>query len=189
MYNAMMKKMEVTVSGTSFYVAPFPVFTAARITAMLSKVLSPVLGGIIAILGGDEESDDVTSEEDGDEMPVNRSDIAAAMPAFVEAFNSLDPVEFERLMRELLINSRNIAWKNEDAPGGEILTEDTLNALFAGNVQDIYILAFHVLRCNFSGFFERFKNLSGSPLVQRMLGKTGSPGTEDSTAPNLATLN
>ena len=51
MYNAMLKRTEVKIDGTSFFVAPFPVFAAVRITAMLSKVLAPVLGGLIALLG------------------------------------------------------------------------------------------------------------------------------------------
>lgn len=187
MYNAMMRKTEVTISGISFFVAPFPVFTAARITASLSKVLSPVLGGLLAILGGEDDEED-SAAEDTDISSVSRSDVAAAMPAFVEAFNGLNPLEFERLMRELLINSRNIAWKSDESPDAEILTEEVLDALFAGNVQDMYILAFHVLKCNFGGFFEKFKNLSGNQLIRQLMGSKGSPDTGDSTDPNLTIL-
>lgn len=38
MYNAMLNTKEVQIDGISFFISPFPVFTAARITAQLSKV-------------------------------------------------------------------------------------------------------------------------------------------------------
>lgn len=172
MYNAMLKKNEVHVGGATFYVAPFPVFTSARITAMLAKVVSPVIGSIIVLLGGDEEG----MEEDY----VTASDLDSAMQAFASAIGTLNPADFERLMRELLVNSRNIVWANEENRDGEILTEDDLNALFAGDVQNMYILAYHVLKTNFRGFFEKFKSLSGSRMAEALKGKIGLDGTGNS---------
>lgn len=165
MYNAMLESKEVLIDGTSFYISPFPVFTAARITAQLSKALSPILGGLIALLG----------EDDNDSTPEgSKSDIVGAIPAFSASMESLNPAEFEKLARELLANSRNIAFKNMDFPNGEILTEDTINALFAGNTQNMYILAFHVIKENYSGFFEKFKSLSGNAILKTLTEKYGS---------------
>ena len=161
MYNAMLKTKEVQIDGTSFFISPFPVFTAARITAQLGKVLSPVLGGLIALVAADDSGDDTDD--------VSKDDVAAAIPAFSSALQSLDPAEFEKLARELLVNSRNIAFKNEDFPKGDILTEDAVNSLFAGNTQGIYILAFHVIKENYSGFFEKFKSPSGNAKIKDIM--------------------
>lgn len=173
MYNAMLNTKEVQIDGISFFISPFPVFTAARITAQLSKVLSPILGGVIALLG----SEDDTGEDTEKDLSEN---VVAAIPAFTAAMQGLSPVEFEKLARELLVNSRNIAFKNQDYPNGEILTEDAVNAIFAGNTQNMYILAFHVIKENYGGFFGKFKIPSGNAKVKEIL-KMYSNGTENST--------
>lgn len=173
MYNAMLNTKEVQIDGISFFISPFPVFTAARITAQLSKVLSPILGGVIALLGSEDE----TGEDTEKDLSEN---VVAAIPAFTAAMQGLSPVEFEKLARELLVNSRNIAFKNQDYPNGEILTEDAVNAIFAGNPQNMYILAFHVIKENYGGFFGKFKIPSGNAKVKEIL-KMYSNGTENST--------
>lgn len=173
MYNAMLNTKEVQIDGISFFISPFPVFTAARITAQLSKVLSPILGGVITILGSENE----TGEDTEKDLSEN---VVAAIPAFTAAMQGLSPVEFEKLARELLVNSRNIAFKNQDYPNGEILTEDAVNAIFAGNTQNMYILAFHVIKENYGGFFGKFKIPSGNAKVKEIL-KMYSNGTENLT--------
>lgn len=172
MYNAMLNTKEVQIDGISFFISPFPVFTAARITAQLSKVLSPILGGVIALLGTDDGTE-------GEEKDLSE-DVVAAIPAFSAAMQGLSPVEFEKLARELLVNSRNIAFRNPDYPNGEILTEDAVNAIFAGNTQNMYILAFHVIKENYGGFFGKFKIPSGNAKVKEIL-KMYSNGTENLT--------
>ena len=174
MYNAMLKRTEVRIEGISFFIAPFPVFVAARISAMLSKVLSPVLGGIISLLGDDE------GEMEGS-AGTSFSEAKGAIPTFVDAMNGLNPLEFERLLRELLINSRNITFRDSEHPEGAFLTEEELDAMFAGNSQNLYILAYHVLKENFQGFFGKLKNLSGSPLMKKLTELSGSNDTESST--------
>lgn len=179
MYNAMLETKEVLIDGTSFYISPFPVFTAARITAQLSKTLSPILGGLIALLGDDENGET--------EGKTEKSDIVSAIPAFAASMESLNPAEFEKLARELLVNSRNIAFKNADFPGGTILTEDAVNALFAGNSHNMYILAFHVIKGNYSGFFGKFKSLSGNAMLKTLMEKYGSADMESSMSAASAT--
>ena len=173
MYNAMLNTKEVQIDGITFFIFPFPVFTAARLTAQLSKVLSPILGGVIALLGSEDE----TGEDTEKDLSEN---VVAAIPTFTAAMQGLSPVEFEKLARELLVNSRNIAFKNQDYPNGEILTEDAVNAIFAGNTQNMYILAFHVIKENYGGFFGKFKIPSGNAKVKEIL-KMYSNGTENST--------
>lgn len=182
MYNAMLREKEVQIGRTSFFVSPFPVFTAARITAQLSKTLAPALGGVIALFGDGTEGEETTADD-----AINADDIAASIPAFSAAMQGLNPSDFEKLFRELLVNSRNIAFKNADSPDGEILTEDSVNALFAGNTQDMYILAYHVIKENYSGFFEKLKNRSGIAKILEKL-KGYSSDTEPSTQDGSETL-
>lgn len=177
MYNAMLKQTEVQIDGTSFFISPFPVFTAARITAQLSKTLSPVLGALVA-LAGDDFGDNENAEEVAD---LSNDDIISSIPAFTAAMEGIKPMEFEKMLRELLVNSRNIAYKNDDYPSGEILTEDAINALFAGKNQNMYILAYHVIKNNFSGFFEKFRARSGNALMKTLKEKYGYESTESST--------
>lgn len=176
MYNAMLRRREVLISGTSFYIAPFPVFSAARISAQLTKVFSPVLGGLVALLGGDDD-EDMSDEENA----------MKAMPTFTSAMEGLSPAEFEKLARELLVNNRNIAYRSQGMQEAEVLTEDGVNALFAGNVQDMYILAFNVVKINFSGFFEKARTLSGNPKAAAMMEKFGLNDTGNSTPVGMGT--
>ena len=60
------------------------------------------------------------------------------------------------------------------------MTEDAVNAIFAGNTQNMYILAFHVIKENYGGFFGKFKIPSGNAKVKEIL-KMYSNGTENST--------
>ena len=48
---------------------------------------------------------------------------------------------------------------SQDDP--EILTESLANELFCCEVQDMFVLAFHVIQLNFSGFFRKTGSPSG----------------------------
>ena len=53
----------------------------------------------------------------------------------------------------------------------EILDMDIVNEIFCGDVQDMFILAFYVIRLNFNGFFKRLAGPSGKAgeaLVKKM---------------------
>jgi hypothetical protein len=48
---------------------------------------------------------------------------------------------------------------------------DIVNEIFCGDVQDMFILAFYVIRLNFNGFFKRLAGPSGKAgeaLVKKM---------------------
>ncbi|MGL5433809.1 MAG: phage tail assembly chaperone [Lachnospiraceae bacterium] len=171
MYNAMLEKKEVTIGQSHFYIAPFPAFVSVRVSASLTKTLAPVLGGVVALFGGDSGK----AEESGSESILDM-DITDAMPAFAKAMESINPDEWELTMRLLLIDKSNIAIKNEEYPEGVILSEDIMNSLFAKDVTGLFRLAFEVIKLNFGTFFDRFNGLSGHPTVQKAM-KTLSNGT------------
>lgn len=165
MYNAMLDKTEVTIRKNHFYVSPFPAFVSVRVSASLTKTLAPVLGGIVALLGGDE------SPADGAENSILDMDITDAMPAFSKAMEGINPDEWEKTMRLLLIDKSNIVVKNEEYPEGVLLSEDIMNAIFAKDVSGLFKLAFDVVKLNFGSFFDKFNGLSGHPMVQKAMMK------------------
>ena len=133
---------EVQVGENMFYLRPFPAFKAVRMTGELSAVAGPVLASIAA-------------------LAVNDTDTADAVPAIVQAFQSLSGDKLERLMKELLTANRNITVDVEGKEDAQILTEDLANELFCREVQEMFLLAFRVIQLNFSGFFRKLQSPSG----------------------------
>ena len=141
---------DVTVLGMQFHIFPFPAFKAANISGELAALIAPMLGGIASLFGSEESSNllDVDAEK--------------AAPAIAGAFDSLSGDKVETLLRKLLISGKNIS---VDYEGETVyLTEDIANEIFCMEAQGLYILAFEVIRCNFTGFFGKFGNPSGSAI-------------------------
>lgn len=164
---------EHILGDTTFYVRPFPAFTAARITGDLGNILIPILGAVAPFIGDDKT--------DGkDKKGVLDTDISQVAPAMSQAFSSLNGEKFERLMRELLTDYGNIAFKttgSTDLPAP--LTSDAANELFCGDVQDMFVLAFYVIKQNFGGFFKKLSTQYG---LQKLLKKVeGATNTAIST--------
>ena len=103
-----MKQMEVTkkeIGENTFYIKPFPAFVAVNISGELVSVLSPLLGGIAAVVGAG------SGGEGSDEKPKNIMDVDVedALPAITSAFSSISGDKFERLMKKLLIDNNNVS--------------------------------------------------------------------------------
>ena len=62
-----------------------------------------------------------------------------------------------------------------------MLTEDLANEVFCEDVQDMFLLAFEVIRTNYNGFFKKLGGRFGSLVGDLM--KTAAPRQE-----NMATL-
>ena len=76
-----------------------------------------------------------------------------ALPVLTSAFSSISGDKFERLMKKLLIDNKNISVESEATDGEvKLLSYDLANEVFCGDVQDMYILCFEVIRLNFKGF-------------------------------------
>ncbi len=149
---------DVTVLGKQFHIFPFPAFRAANISGELAALIGPMLGGLATIFGGDGTSNllDVDAEK--------------AAPAIAGAFDSLSGDKVEALLRKMLITGKNIS---VDYSGETVyLTEDIANELFCMEAQGLYILAFEVIRTNFSGFFGKPGSLFGSAIGKAMKDST-----------------
>lgn len=143
---------EAIVDGVKFYIRPLPAFKAANLTGELAGVLAPLFASLVPLVDDEKEESlmDVKAEE--------------AAPYVAQAFESISGDKVEMLLKKLLINNKNIAVKFEDEDGEEnieILTEELANEIFCGEVQGMFILAYHVIRLNFNGFFKKLAGPSG----------------------------
>ncbi len=161
-----MKQMEVKekkIGENTFYLTPFPAFTAANISGELAVIITPMISALAPVFGG-KSMDNVLDMEMED-----------ALPAFSDAFSALSGDKVERLMKKLLIDHKNITVDNPETGKTEVLNLDLANEVFCGDVQDMFLLCFEVVKINFGGFFKKlgaqFGNLQG-------LLKAGTPSTE-----------
>lgn len=168
-----MKQMEVTekrIGENAFYIKPFPAFVAANLSGELVALLAPILGSLAPLFGTDEAN--VMEVELGD-----------ALPSLSKAFSSLSGDKFERIMRKLLIDSKNISVEGEATDNEvKLLSYDLANEVFCGEIEEMYLLCFEVIKLNFGGFFKKLGTQSGS--LQGMLQKMvpGMNNTEPSTS-------
>lgn len=140
---------EVTISGTKFYIRPFPAFKAANLTGELASLLTPILTSLVPFINTGTE---------GDTNGLMDIDIGKAAPNIAGAFSGISGEKVELLLRKLLLQNKNIAVEVENESGesdAETLTEDIVNEIFCGEVQDTFLLAFEVIRLNFNGFFKK----------------------------------
>ena len=146
---------KVKIGGTRFYITPFPALTAANMTAELAATLAPVMG-MLAPLITSASTDKGTVEG---LLDINVNDFVAAL----SSCSALDGNKVESLVLKLLTRG-NVVAELEDENGKtepERLTEDIINELFCGSIEDMFILCFHVLKENFSCFFGKLASQSG----------------------------
>jgi len=142
----------VTVGENTFYIRPFPAFRAANISGNLTSLITPIIGGLLPLL----DQIDLNEKE-------NPFDISfeAVAPAISGAFSSLSGDQLENLLKELLIINRNVSYEDPDARKAVILTEDLVNELFCADTQDMFLLAYEVIKINYGGFFGKLGNRFG----------------------------
>lgn len=169
-----MKRMEVTqkkIGEYTFYIKPFPAFTAANISGDLAALAAPMIGALAPLVGNEPKT---TGEAVSGIMD---TDIEDALPTITKAFSSLSGSQFERLMKKLLIDSENISVEGEATDGQtKIMSYDLANEVFCGELQDMFVLCFEVLKLNFGGFFKKLGAQSGGlrGLIQK-----GTPTSEN----------
>lgn len=151
-----MKQLEprvVEVDGKEFYITPFPAFRAANLSGELTGVLAPLFAAIVPLLG---------TLSDGVDTALENIDPSAAVSALKGL--DLDGNTVEKMMKKLLLGG-HIATTIEDEDGNEEpvrLDEDTINELFCGQVDGMFILCFKVISVNFGGFFKKLAGRFGA---------------------------
>lgn len=150
---------KVTVGGYNFYIKPFPAFTTANLTGELASMLTPILAALLPLVGGDDEGG-----EDGEDNGLMDIDVDKAAESISHCMDGFSGKKVEILLKKLLIANRNISVElpvedEDDMATGEyeqeVLDMDLANELFCGEVQDMFVLAFHVIKLNFNGFFKK----------------------------------
>ncbi len=153
------------IGENTFYIRPLPAFKAANMTGELAALVLPIVTGLAPLL------DKVDPEKpEGGLMDLNIEDAA---PAISGAFSSISGDKLEAILKHLLIAGKNIAVELPDESKPQTLTEDLANEIFCEDVQDMFLLAFEVIRTNYNGFFKKLGGRFG-PLVEALM-KTVSP--------------
>lgn len=170
-----LESREVTVGENIFYIRPLPAFKAANLSGELAALVLPLITGLTSLIPAG-----TTSENMGNGL--FDIDVKDAGPAISAAFSSLSGDKIEAILKHLLIAGKNIS---VEVPGErvQILTEDLANEVFCEDVQDMFILAFEVIRTNYNGFFKKLGGRFG-PVVES-LKQTVTPSqtsTESSTS-------
>lgn len=148
-----LKQMETTketVGGYNFYIKPFAAFKAANLTGELASVLAPLLGALAPL---------VSDQKEWSLMDVDAAQAAEAL----SNCTNISGDKMEKLMQKLLLGG-HIVVELPDEEGEfkpERLDMDIANEIFCGEVQDMFILCFHVIKLNFNGFFKKIAGLSG----------------------------
>lgn len=155
----MMKQLEtrtVQIGDNMFYIRPFPAFKAANMSGELAALVMPMLSGLAPLLNSVD-----ASKSNGGLFDLSVEDAA---PAISQAFSSISGDQVERILKHLLIAGNNVSFgAPDDDP--KILTEDLANEVFCADVQDMFLLAFEVIRSNYNGFFKKLGGQFGSQVA------------------------
>lgn len=157
-----MKQLEgrsTTIGENTFYIRPLPAFKAANMSGELASLVIPLLGGLAPLLNG-------VNEEKG----LFDIDLEQAAPAVAGAFSAISGNKLEEILKHLLISGKNIAFETPESDKPKLLTEDLANELFCEDVQDMFLLAFEVIRSNYNGFFKKIATRFG-PAMEKLTEK------------------
>ncbi len=173
-----MKQMDSTmvmVGGMRFYITPFPAFKAANISGELASVLAPLLGSLFSLVGEMKTEGKSVMDIDIDSIDADKA---------AEAVMNCPLISGDRLegiMRKLLLGGHIVAEITNDEGESEVqrLDMDLANELFCGEIQEMFVLCFHVIKLNYKGFFRRFADLSGKLRSAAETGKAGGEKTEE----------
>lgn len=137
---------EVKVGENIYYIRPLPAFKAANLTGELAALVLPLVSGLAPLIAAIDPD-----KEDNGLLDI---DVEDATPAVASAFAQLDGDKVEKILRHLLLSGNNISI---EVPGEKtrLLSEDLANEVFCTDVQDMFILAFEVIRTNYNGFFKK----------------------------------
>ena len=155
-------KQERVLSGNRFFVRPFGAFKAANMSGEIISLLTPILAGVAPIIAGAEVKDGNVSVLD--------MDAEKAAPHLANAMGGINGDKLEALLKKLLIQYKNVSVELEGEHEAQILTEDVADDVFCGDTQDMFILAFDVIKANYSGFFKKLGGQFGG-VINALLAK------------------
>lgn len=137
---------KVVVGDNTFYITPFPAFTAVNVFGYLTKDLLPAVGGIAGLLQKIQNGFD--------------SDINDVVPMLQEIVANIDGDVMESTARRLLTQYKNVVFDDEDGRA-KTLCEDDVNEIFCQDIIGIAKLAYEVINVNYADFFGGLRVLLG----------------------------
>lgn len=146
------------IGENTFYIRPLPAFKAANLSGELATLILPLLSGLLPLYDGENAGLDVEN------IDLFDIDLEKAAPTISGAFSSLSGDKLEAILKHLLIAGKNISVDTPDSEKTQLLTEDLANELFCGDVQDMFLLAFEVIRTNYKGFFKKLTGRFGTVM-------------------------
>ena len=149
-------KQERKLGGNTFYIRPFGAFKAANMSGEILSLITPILAGIAPVVAGAKVTDDEVSLLDMDAEKV--------APHLSNAMSGISGDKLELLLKKLLTDYKNVSVELEGKKEAQILTEDLANELFCGDAQDMFILAFDVIKANYSRFFQKLGGQYGKAI-------------------------
>jgi len=149
-------KQERSLNGNTFYVRPFGAFKAANMSGEILALLTPILAGVAPIIAG--------AEIQGDNVTLLDMDAEKAAPHLAKAMDGINGDKLETLLVKLLIQYKNISVQLDGESEAQLLTRDLADEVFCGDTQDMFILAFDVIKVNYAGFFKRLGGQFGEAI-------------------------
>ena len=172
---------EMQIGENLFYIRPLPAFKAANISGELFSTLLPALGSLAPLAGAAGNAGSLLDVDSGE-----------AAKAFAQGASALSGSKVELMLKMLLVRHGNISFeragpKEDGQP--RLLTEDIANDLFSSDVQDMFLLAYEVVKLNYGGFFGKLGSLFGDHMdAFRNLRKRAGPGRKDTESSTQASF-
>lgn len=154
-----MKQFEVksqkTLSGNKFFIRPYPAFVAANLSGEITALVVPILASLAPVFVGASK---------GEEVGLLDMNAEAVAPALASGLSAMSGDRVEILLKKLLTKYGNVSVELADDTEVQTLTDDLANEVFCGDAQDMFILAFEVIKVNYSGFFKKLGGQFGGAL-------------------------
>ena len=146
---------EKTIDGYKFCIFPFGAWSAQRIGFGLKDILTRATGDAIPEL---VKALKTMGKENSLDM-----EVGAEMAAVIfKVLRDLNADAAENILKELLIKHGNITVTPVDTPGNTVkLDLSVSDTIFCGDLQNMYILAAHVILVNYASFFGKGASLFG----------------------------
>lgn len=171
-------KVEIVIGNYNFNIFPFKAMTAARLSGEVSSFVLPLLSGATSLLG-------VLLSDDHSKIGEQSLSLA---PSIANAFSTLSGEKLEKLLNDLLLSNENISFEMMGDSKTYRLDKNSLDEIFCCDIMGLYTLALEVIKLNFGDFFIKLKGLFGNLFAQEEK-EEQKEDTENSTTPNLPTLN
>ena len=149
------EKTKYTIGDYDFYISKFSAFKSANLSGELIRLFTPIIASIVPtvvkLLGDDSQEENILDKELDD-------DLSKMAPALAGAFDKLSGNQVEYLLRQLLINEKNISFTEKgcmDPEQVKVMDFEDADEIFCGELQDMYLLAIKVIQLNYKGFFKK----------------------------------